>query len=288
MAWGEGNHTERDPGMLQLKLAEYAARHRARWQRGFQFSLFFLDVLILCALAIVYVEYAAGLPAHHALEASLNDSYINFASYHAAHRALPLAVEEIAVVPTGRGRADVVARITNPNRIWAAREVFYQFVTAAGRSLPSRTFVLPGEARVVAAFRQQVRPDERVRVELGETAWRRVDPARVPLLDVRAEGIRYTPLATGATGIDFVAVNATPYSFWAVPLTVVARHAGGVAGVHAITIERWKIGERRQVSLIWPDALPAVRETNVQFAIDILDPSVFMPFEGREAPYPGF
>ena len=284
-----GNQYGKGPGVWELKTAQYAAAHREVWRRGFHFFLFFIDVLIICALVYVFVTFAASLPQHWAFEDSLNTTYVDFASYRATHRTLPLEVVETSLIPTGTGRADLVALVRNPNRDWAARRVPYQFIVGGIRSLPQTTYVLPGETRVIAAFRQVAHAEAALNIELGQVTWRRVDLRSLPRLEgLSAGAFRYTPFTSGATGLDFIAYNRTPYSFWLVPARIVARDAGRVVGVHQFTIEEWKSGSARVVSLSWPESLPRVTTTEVDFAVDALDPAVFLNFSGDPAPYPGF
>lgn len=273
----------------QLKTAEYIARNREVGRRGVLFLLFFIDLLIISALVYTYVMYVTGIPAHQSLEDSLNRTYVNIQEYHATHRALPLEIVETAVVPTGTGRSDVVAWVRNPNRNWAVREVSYQFVAEGKRSPRQTTFLLPYETRMIAVFRHPMGQGSAVRVEFGQIVWQRIDRTRLLKLEgLTADEFRFTSFANGATGLDFFVKNTTPYSFWSVSLTIVARDAARVAGIQRVVVERWASGERRAISVSWPETLSRVSDTVVDFAVNILDPSEFMPLEGTSAPYPGF
>lgn len=283
------NQYDGGPRVWELKTAQYAAAHREVWHRGVQFFIFYLDVLIVCALGYVFVTYVAGIPQHKALEDSLNTTYVTFQAYRAVHRTLPVEIVEVAVVPTSAGRGDMVALLRNPNREWAAREVPYQFVGDGVRTVRQATALLPGETRVIAAFSQTVQLGGTVRVELGTVAWRNIDPSRMPRLEgFAADTFRYTPFERGGTGLDFTAYNRTPYSFWSVPAMVVARDAGRIVGVHQVAITQWASGQTRAVALSWPEVLPRVTETAVDFAVDALNPASLMPLSGETAPYPGF
>ncbi|MFA4873648.1 MAG: hypothetical protein WC659_07030 [Patescibacteria group bacterium] len=269
---------EKDPALWKLALAEYFARRKELLRRVVVFLFFLCDVAILAGLWVTYINYSAGVAQHTALEGSLNDTYVDIASYRASHKVLPLEVVQVESVEGAEGYGDIVAALRNPNEQWIADDVQVQFFIGTKRLPAVTTFLLPMETRIVASFRQQFRKGEVPRVELSSLSWWRMqgDP-RLDISSLTVQGYRYVPLGNGTTRLDFEVVNASPYSFWVVPVTIVAWQGQHIAAAYLTTLEQLTSGETRAASVAWQELLPQITRTTADIALNTLDPNILMP-----------
>lgn len=268
----------REPALWKLALAEYFVRRKELLRRVVVFLFFLCDVAILAGLWVTYINYSAGVAQHAALEEKLNTDYVDIASYRASHKVLPLEVVQIEFVGGAEGYGDIVAVLRNPNEQWIAENVQVQFFIGAARLPAVTTFLLPMETRIVASFRQQFKKGEVPRVELSSLSWQRMqgDP-RLNVSSLTVQGYRYISSGNGATRLDFEVANATPYSFWVVPVTIVAWQGQHIAAAYRITLEQLTSGERRAASVVWQELLPQITRTTADIALNTLDPNILMP-----------
>jgi len=275
----------KSPPAWKLSLAEYIARNIELWQRAGVFTLFLADVIVVAGLAITFVNFVGGIQRETALEAELTRPLIDYSAYHARHRARPLALVRVDVIPTQAGLADVAVTLKNVNERWIAREAEVR-ISLGGRDFPLvRTHLLPGETRTVAAFRGQYRSGDLAGAHIARVSWRRLKGAALPNASaITASQFRYLPLRGGTTGLDFTVTNTTPYAFWSVPITVVARQGAEPVGVAYTTITQMKSGETRQAAVSWNYTIPSVTQTIADIAVNVSDPSVFMSLPGTPTP----
>ena len=266
----------------KLKVGEYIASHYPQWQRTSVSALFFLDVIILGLLASVFVNYVSGIPREASLEFELAaKSSLDYAGYRAHHQVIPLRIDRIQAVPAQSGMYDFIAILSNPNAYWAALDAEVQF-RSGSMLLPSvHTYLLPREQRAVTLVRQPAPAGTATpSVAIAKVQWRKVKHALVSSAGIEYRAMRYAPLAEGVTGLDFQVSNHTPYSFWRVPLTVVAWKDETVVGVFQTSVERFQSGETRMVSFAWQYALPEVTRTSVDIQLNAADPNIFMEPSG--------
>lgn len=266
----------------KLKVGEYVASHFTQWQRTALFSLFFLDVVILGLLAFVFVNYVSGIPRETALQSELaSPSTIDYAGYRARHQVLGLRVDLVQAIPTQPGMYDFIAIINNPNTLWAALDVEVQFRNGSFLFSPVRTYVMPGEQRAVALFRQSVPSGlSTPSAALTKAQWKKVKRVVVSSAGIEYRAVHYTPLDGDTTGLDFEVSNLTPYSFWRVPLMVMAWDNDTIVGAFHTVVERLRSGEARTVALAWQYALPSVTRTTVDVQLNVADPSILMEPSG--------
>lgn len=196
-----------------------------------------------------------------------------------------------AVLKSG-DKYDFYVRLVNPNgRHWAEFE--YYFLVGNLEIGRSRGFLMPGESKYVAALGQEAAGDSfDPRFKIAGVKWQRLDgdpeQFRRERLDLAIANQAFEPPKAGGepkkiplNHLKFTAKNQSAYNYWTVDFFIVLRGPAGVVGINRASIKEFRSGEKRAVDLIWPGAMPAVTEIEIEPSADIMDAKAYMRFEGN-------
>ncbi len=205
----------------------------------------------------------------------------------------PVSVFE---VNTGKGlpRYDLYATITNPN----PRQVGsfdYSFKSAAGELADARSFLLPGETKVLLALSiESDRAPENVQLAIQSISWRRLGARELPdweayrneRLNIETSDIKFTPARSSGlseklnvSDLSFSITNKSAYNFWQADAVILLYNRGQLAGVNRYRLERFKSGETRRVEMSMTGGANRADEIRIVPEIDILDKNNYFGFE---------
>lgn len=190
-------------------------------------------------------------------------------------------LQEVAFVPGGNGRYDVLARITNGNDVIGASSFRYTFELrgAAGQVLGTRTgqgSILPRETKSIIEVNLETSgPPGAVTFAVGDIVWERRSDYSRPAVGLYQQ--RYSPITTGvgygeASGLT---VNESPDDFRSVVVRVILRDgAGKPLAFNQTRQNNIRAGESRSFQLVWPLPFPGVVETvDMEADVDVYRPA---------------
>lgn len=185
-------------------------------------------------------------------------------------------------------RADLYAVVRNPNANAGLRSIGYTFdVKAGGRSIaqiPGRTYVLPGQEKLLVILNQAVPAEGReVTIQFQTPDWVPVDtgfraPSFVPVS--RTATVREgTP---PSYVVKSVLANESSLDYLRVEVTVLGLDAdGSVSGFGQTSIGSLRSGERREFTVSWP--LPPgrnVTEVRIVPEVNVFSGAAIQPRPG--------
>lgn len=177
----------------------------------------------------------------------------------ASRQARALEVVSAHVLRTVPGRADLIGILRNTNPDAGAGDVRYTFVLRSGetilRSIPGRTFILPGRQKYVIAFNEEV-PPETVTAELTveQPPWTFVrggfTPPSIILVNQSRRVIPGTPeiftvkgLLANESNVDYLRVEV---------VTIGVDAEGAILGASQSFVGSLSSRERREFTAQWP------------------------------------
>lgn len=274
---------------VRLKTSYWYVTHKPQLRRvliGFliALSIGLYGFSIYRALMMLVVEG----PAYRALLQSIPTYYVDHAAFRQIQKPRPVEILAFDATTSNNERYDFIAKVLNPNENFVARKAVFQLVNGSQVVAEKTIIIYPGESRYVAMFGQATSGASPV-LRLASVSWLRVHDFinySSPRLNFEINNISFKP--TGESGVhgqlpvstlDFTVTNKTAYSYWNVGLYMVLIGSGTVSGANYTTLDQFKSGETRQVSMKWYEALPPVAGVEVLPEIDILDPASYMPVE---------
>jgi hypothetical protein len=180
----------------------------------------------------------------------------------------PFTIEEVAIVPGGRDRYDVLGRIYNPNDTEGASSFRYtiELKNGSGAVIATRTaqgFVLPQEKKTLMEIgidSQEVPTQATLRVE--DIAWERFSGYQDrPNINIYQK--RYNQISGGVGfGEAFgLVANESPFDFRTLTVKVILRDSTGKAlAINSTEMRTVTSGEERDFRLVWPEAFPGAVE----------------------------
>lgn len=176
--------------------------------------------------------------------------------------------KEIAFVPGGNNRYDVMGKIFNGNDSIGAPSFRYTFQLkdASGQVLATRSgnnYILPQETKTLIEVNlESATPPASATLTMSDVSWERFTGYQEkPAINIYQK--RYTPLTTGAgySGAYGLVSNESPYDFRSLIVKVILRDsAGKPLAFNQTKQDNITAGESRDFTLIWPLPFPGTVE----------------------------
>ena len=199
---------------------------------------------------------------------------------------------------TGENSYDLAVKLTNPNDKFTAN--FQYCFTQAGQNLTcGDAYIMPGEVKYVLDLAQVISgtPGDIV-FQTSHIFWQRIDAHKIPdwgsyassHLNFVITNQTFTPAASnslsnkvGLNTLSFTVQDQSAYGYYQAPLDLLFFNGTTLVGVNRYDLENINSGETRQVNITWPGSLPGVTQTQIVPDINIMDPSVYLPYTGPAA-----
>ena len=186
-----------------------------------------------------------------------------------------LVIEEVAFVPAGSGRYDVLGKIYNPNDTAGASSFQYVFELkdASGKVLatrPGESFILPQETKYLMELNLES-SDQPVNatVKISTVVWERLSGYREkPVVNIYQK--RYNQISSGAGFGEVFGLlsNESPYDFRSIGVKVILRDSTDKPLAFNMTeMNTISSGEERDFRLVWPTSFPGTVE-KVEMEVD--------------------
>lgn len=285
------------PSGWQWRFGAWLTTHRLQARRWAVILLIVAGVSIWpYTIYRLIMYYTVEEQQWRVVEEYLTKNLINYQDIQSWRRVSQIAVLESGVLSGSQQKADLFARVTNPNTDWAVAGFKYRFVLNSGATPWRQSFLLPGEEKyllelAVAGGGQNSLPN----LEVSEVNWQRVNKHQIPdyavyyqeYFNFKIEDIKFNSssesLATNKVPVSeasFKVANNTAYNFWRVGFQVILYSGRSVAGINYITLEQWQAGEQRPVSVYWYERLPGISRVEIIPEVDILNSDAYMKLEG--------
>lgn len=196
-----------------------------------------------------------------------------------------LQLTEVAFVPGGNGRYDVLGKVYNPNDVIGASSFTYmvELKDTAGKVIASRggkSFILPQESKYVLVLNMESSvPPAAASVRVNETEWARFSGYQEkPAVNIYQK--RYDKISSGAGFAEAYGLlsNESPYDFRSVIVKVILRDGEGKPLAFNMTEMRTvQSHEERDFRLVWPSAFPGtVEKVETEVDADVYHSDNFM------------
>lgn len=175
-----------------------------------------------------------------------------------------LEVMEVAVVPAGNNRVDILSRVHNPNPDIGASSFRYVFeIKNEDGVIATRngvSFILPGEEKYLMTLNVELTGTVTSSLAIQDVEWERFTDYRGrPPVNIYQR--RYNELSGGSAFGEAYGLlsNESPYDFRSIRVKVVLRDADGRAlAFNATEMRTVQASEERDFRLLWPTAFPGM------------------------------
>ncbi len=189
-----------------------------------------------------------------------------------------LQVKEIAFVPGGENRFDVLGKVYNPNDEIGASAFVYtvSLKDAAGTVLATRSgksYILPQENKYILELNLETTAvPVSVSFDISDMQWARFSGYQAkPTLNIYQK--RYDKISSGVGFGEAYGLlsNESPYDFRSIIVRVILRDdAGAPLAFNMTEMRTVQSNEKRDFRLIWPSAFPgAVEKVEMEVDADV-------------------
>jgi len=275
-------HSAGTPSLKSLNFGLWLATNRRLFFKG--------TVIILVAICLgffLYSGYHFGLYflGGQRADGQLFSSTPNGQVLSDRNPTVELALDKLQVFKTG-SRYDLTVKIKNPNDKFMAR-FDYCFSQAGQEFVCYPGFIFPQEEKYLLGLGNELASDNDLSVALKNLSWQRINTHLYPdwanfyqtHTNFLASNIKFNE-ADSAQGdfniLSFNLENRTPYSFWAVPFSILIFNGGNLVGVNNYTANNFLSQESRSVDLNWSGRLTSGRQIQIVPNLDIVASDIYL------------
>lgn len=224
--------------------------------------------------------------------AELTQQQIDYQAWHERHQPIPLAFSSVSVIGLGGERYDFFAAVENRNPQWYVRQLTYAFTMPGKTTVAEQVaFVLPNSKKYLTDLGTTISGlPSGVQLNVSNVRWQRVQQYETLAAErgvLKVSDITFVPPDTTGSGklpiskTRFTVTNATAYSFWQNPFTVVLYQGPRIIGITRVTQDGLDSLEQRTVEVNWYQRLVTPTNIEVLSDIDILNQHVFRPIQAE-------
>lgn len=195
-----------------------------------------------------------------------------------------IAVKEQAVTLGGNNTYDLVAKVTDPNDIFGAKNFKYTFTLkdSEGKVIAVKdgsSYILPADTRYIAELGVQTENNAvpaTMSVAVSDPDWVELGSVEKPLIN--AYNKKFAPLEMGVgSQADGTVRNDSPYDLKNISITILLRGSDGkIIGVNQTQAVSVRVKEERDFRLTWPYSLGAdVASMEVDAQSNVFDSANF-------------
>jgi len=204
-----------------------------------------------------------------------------------------LKVSPINIFRSGE-RFDLTVKISNPNVKFKA-EFNYCFNRGVEKVFCGSDFILPSDDKYLSSLGQELDATAtNLSFQITDVFWQRVNAHQIPdwsafsagRLDLAIFDITWQPASSAnndpvsLNSLEFKIKNQTPFSYYEVPLNILALSGSELAGVNRYVLIDFLSGEERTVKMIWTGNLRFANRIEIKPDLNILDNDVYLDYQG--------
>jgi hypothetical protein len=274
----------------ELAMANWWVRNHWKLRRAGFAALSILAILLWLYIGWTLLDtYAISYPRESRISTQIAQNQLQMAKLQ---QDVPenLNIGSTSVANATDRRMDMYTEVDNPNPMWWA-ELTYRF-NLAGEDTPERTgFVLPGRSITLAelGYAPKSAGGRSADLTIDDIRWHHVDPSVVGNdvdgyltsrmnFQISKPTFDSVPIGKKTVGqTTFTLTNASSFGYWSVDLYVRLYRGGSQSAITRLTVQQLKPGEVRPINITWTDPLPGITKTDVEFVVNPLDSSVYLP-----------
>lgn len=274
---------ENDTG-IDKKIIErglWIATHRLALQRWVVMGLY---GVIALGFGIFFVQFGSYVYRFNDWDKYAVQSVRSFVDWKVVHEASApqkFEIDDPALFARASGVYDIAAEVFNPNKEWAGRSVFYQFMSN-GEPLgePAESFILPGQRRFFTLFGySSEKPINSVTVEIGTIKWQRLEKIpetgwlyqEEPAYSGKKIIVENRIQSVIPARVSWQVQNGSTYNFSRVLWQVGLYTGGRLASIAEYTSGKFPFLDIQTIDMTIPQSLPRVDRVVVYPIVNFFD-----------------
>jgi len=274
----------------QLKFGYWYVTHKLKIRKviivvliALNTGLFGWSIIYASLIFFVYGQ------SHTDLMNNLATSYVDYSAFREKNKPKDLILPTIDILPSTENRTDLVAHVKNPNQKWSVPYFKYQFVSGPDVLDEGESFLFPNEEKLIIAYGvDQVYNRSDVDLNITEIDWWRFlnfEDFKNSRLNFVIKDVDFiTSSKSGLTSrlpvsqTRFTITNDSAYSYWEVGFKIVLYSGQSIIGVNYATVEAFRSGQTKKVSVNWFENLSPITKTEIIPEVNIIDDSVYITY----------
>jgi len=269
---------------IWLKVSYWSLSHKNDLKKWWVIILLAFDIFVVVFSVTNFILYFVSIPSDRKLMTEMIDNQNGYQEYKATNQPKALEISEPEVISSSSSQGDLIVKVKNPNKNWAAENVKYKFVVNEKETDLETNFILPEEEKYLTAFSVNLNSTTSLKVgfNIDGIDWYRIkDVRKYPETNFKIENIQYTPLSVPEKKITVGQVTASVtndsvYNFWRVDFVTVLYTSNRVVGINKIIIDEFKSFEKRNIEFRLPYAPPSISKVLIYPEVNLLDSDNFM------------
>lgn len=243
----------------ELKYSLWYVRHKALLYKILIGSLMAINASFIIFGLWKWGSYLWGWQDHARLQAGLT-SFVNYSGMHPRFGALPAQVAGVQILPSRENKFDAVAEMANPNDRFLINFDYY-FLVGDVKTPTQKSFLLPGEIRLVAALGIKDSGGVMPELVMENVTYERVSAHQISIpKDWQSERLNFKLgnfiflkslqlEGQNTDAIKFDLTNDSPYDYVAANFYVGLLQNGQVVGILPLYLDSIKSLETKNIDL---------------------------------------
>ncbi len=270
-----------------LKWSFWYVRHKALLYRILVISLISADVIFILFGLWQWGSYLLGLRDAERVQASLSAS-TNYLGIHPHYSAQPIQAINTQIFSSRENNFDAVAELLNPNSRFLAKFNYY-FVINGEKTPTQKTFLLPGENRLVASLGIKDGAGSLPAIVLENIEYQRISAHTIPnALGWQAYRLNFkvsdfvflkslAQEGQNTDAVQFKLTNASPYSYVNSDFYVALLQNGQMVGILPLHLDSINSLETKNIDLRNSVSGLSITEIALYPIINVYDEGVYAP-----------
>ena len=270
-----------------LKWSFWYVKHKALLYRIMVIGLISVNAVFILFGLWKWGSYLLGWQDAQKVQESLSAS-IDYTGLHPHFTAQPIQAINTQIFSSRENKFDAVAELINPNSRFLARFDYY-FIVDGVKTLVQKTFLLPGESRLVAYLGINDGAGSSPIVVLENIKYERISAHKIPdTINWQAYRLNFqvsdfvflkslAQEGQNTDAIQFKLTNASPYSYVTPIFYVALLQNGQMVGILPLRLESINSLETKDIDLRNFVSNLSVTEIALYPIINVYDEGVYIP-----------
>lgn len=250
--------------------------------------LILLNIILWWGAWSKFVSYISYTSYYEQMLNQLTMPVVNWAAYHEATKPQELQLLGSYQLKSDKNKYDLVAKVSNVNQNWLARQVDYFFIVDGLPLAKQTTFVAPGQQKFLVHFGyvSESYPTN-VEIKIEAVSWQRwQDKELLRSLDnLIISGESYLQ-ERGVSEVSFNVTNNNNFGWWQIGWQIALYQSNAPVAVNYVTIDKLLAGQTRAIVASWLEGISTPSRIEIIPDIDLNDANNYIL--GGDSTYPGW
>ena len=251
-------------------------------------------IIVLASIAAGFLLYSGygyfyyfvfGQEQDRALESGM--SGVDLAAYRAQNIPADISYNQARVI-SNNGGSDFIVHLKNPNDKQAAT-FSYCFKVAESEAC-GNSFILPSEEKDILLVNSDIKTATGIAsFEMKNVIWQKLKAGEIPdwnafrsqHLNLVISQPKFSTYGTNVNYLEFNVTNNSAYSYFEVPLNIVANRNGEIMAINRYILEGLNSRETKSIRLSWPEAVNLSSTITATPELNLLDSSIYKPYSSN-------